>query len=99
MDAIVTIWILTLVVALVVTVPVLAVVVRLVHHLAEIDRLARVTLQAAAGVAENTSTIGALPQLLNHATALALTAHAIDGVAAKIHEDALRVLRAVRGDR
>ncbi|MFN8523746.1 MAG: hypothetical protein U0821_11670 [Chloroflexota bacterium] len=71
MDAVYWIWALTLVVALVVTVPILLVIVRIVHHLREIDRLATVTLAAAGGVAGNTETIAALDAVLAQAGRLA----------------------------
>lgn len=97
MDAVVTIWWLTLAVALVATVPALAIVVRFIHHAQEVDRLARITLAAAAGIAGNTANIVLLEQLLAHAGSLAATSGAIDGVAAKIHNDAAGVVRTVKG--
>ena len=97
MDAVVTIWWITLAVALVATVPALAIVVRFIHHAQEVDRLARVTLAAAGGIAGNTANIVLLEQLLAHAGSLAATSAAVDRVAAKIHDDAAGVVRAVRG--
>lgn len=97
MDAVIVIWWITLVVALVATVPALGIVVRFIHHAQEVDRLARVTLTAAAGIAGNTANIVMLQTLLQHAGSLAATSAAIDGVAAKIHEDAAGVVRTVRG--
>ncbi len=88
MDAIVTIWSLTLLVAFLALVPVLAIVTRFIRHAREIDRLATVTLAAAAGVAGNTANIVLLDTLLAKAGSIAATSAAIDGVAAKIHADA-----------
>jgi hypothetical protein len=97
MDAVIAIWWITLAVALVATIPALAIVVRFIHHAREVDRLARITLAAAAGIAGNTGNIVMLERLLAHAGSLAATSAAIDGVAASIHADAGAVLRAVRG--
>ncbi len=97
MDAVITIWWLTLAVALIATIPALAIVVRFIHHAQEVDRLARITLQAAGGIAANTGNIVLLEQLLAHAGSLAATSAAVDGVAAQIHADAAGVVRIVRG--
>ena len=97
MDAVVTIWWVSLAAALVLTIPALAIVVRFIHHAQEVDRLASITLKAAAGIAGNTGNIVMLEQLLAHAGSLAATSAAIDGVAAKIHDDAAGVVRTVRG--
>ena len=97
MDAVIVIWWVTLALALVLTIPALAIVVRFIHHAQEVDRLARVTLTAAAGIAGNTGNIVMLEQLLAHAGSLAATSAAIDGVAAKIHADAAGVVRIVKG--
>ncbi len=97
MDAVIAIWWVTLVIALIATIPALAIVVRFIHHAQEVDRLARITLTAAAGIAGNTGNIVMLEQLLAHAGSLAATSAAIDGVAAKIHADAAGVVRTVRG--
>ena len=93
MDTIITIWWVSLVIALLVTLPILGVVVRFIHHAREIDRLARVTLDGALGIHGNTANIAMLEQLLSRATSLAQTAAAIDGVAAKIHGHAGAVVR------
>lgn len=97
MDGVIAIWWLSLAVALLLTIPALAIVVRFIHHAQEVDRLARVTLVAAAGIAGNTANIIMLEQLLAHAGSLAATSAAIDGVAQKIHADAAGVVRTVRG--
>ncbi|HEX4743778.1 MAG TPA: hypothetical protein VFW12_03815 [Candidatus Limnocylindria bacterium] len=97
MDAVITIWWITLAVAVVATIPALAIVVRFIHHAQEVDRLARITLAAAGGIAGNTANIVLLEQLLAHAGSLAATSAAIDGVAAKIHADAAGVVRTVKG--
>ena len=97
MDAVITIWWISLALALILTIPALAIVVRFIHHAQEVDRLASVTLKAAAGIAGNTGNIVMLEQLLAHAGSLAATSAAIDGVAKQIHADAAGVVRTVRG--
>lgn len=97
MDAVTTIWWISLALALLLTIPALAIVVRFIHHAQEVDRLASVTLKAAAGIAGNTGNIVMLEQLLAHAGSLAATSAAIDGVAKQIHADAAGVVRTVRG--
>lgn len=99
MDAIVTIWWVSLILALVVTVPVLGVVFRFLHHAREIDRLARVTLEAALGIHGNTANIAMLQKLLAHATSLAMTCAAIDGVAGQIHSRGASVVRSLSAGR
>lgn len=88
MDAIIFVWWLTLAIAFIATVPLLGIVTRFIRHAREVDRLARVTLAAAVGVAGNTANIPLLDQLLERAGSIAATSAAIDGVAAKIHADA-----------
>lgn len=97
MDAVIAIWWISLALALILTIPVLGIVVRFIHHAQEVDRLARITLTAAAGIAANTGNIVLLERLLAHASSLAGTSAAIDGVAAKIHADAAGVVRVVKG--
>ncbi len=97
MDAVIVIWWISLALALILTIPALGIVVRFIHHAQEVDRLASITLKAAAGIAGNTGNIVVLEQLLAHAGSLAATSAAIDGVAAKIHADASGVVRTVRG--
>lgn len=97
MDAIVTIWIVTLALALLLTIPVLGVVVRLVFYAREIDRLARGALQGALGIHGNTANIAALPTLLAHATELAKTSATIDGVASRIHAHGAAIVKARAG--
>lgn len=93
MDGIVVVWWLTLIIAFIATIPLLAIVTRFIRHAREIDRLATVTLAAAAGVAGNTANIVLLDTLLEKAGSIAGTSAAIDGVAAKIHADAGAVVR------
>lgn len=88
MDGIITLWWVTLVIAYLLVIPVLALVTRFIRHAREVDRLATVTLKAAAGVAGNTANIVLLDALLEKAGSIAGTSAAIDGVAAKIHADA-----------
>lgn len=97
METVITIWWISLAVALVLTLPALGIVVRFIHHAQEVDRLARITLTAAGGIAGNTANIVMLQRLLTHAGALAGSSAAIDGVAAKIHADAALVVRTVKG--
>ncbi len=93
MDDIIHVWWLTLIIAFVTTIPLLGIVTRFIRHAREIDRLATVTLKAAAGVAGNTANIVLLDKLLEKAGSIAATSAAIDGVAAKIHADAGAVVR------
>jgi len=88
MDTVIAIWWTTLAIALVLTIPLLAIVTRFVRNAREVDRLARITLTAAVGVAGNTANIAILDQLLAKAGSIAATSAAIDGVAATIHADA-----------
>jgi hypothetical protein len=97
MEALVTIWIIGLVLALILTIPALAIIVRFIHHAQEVDRLARATLTAAVGISDNTANIVLLDNLLEKATSLAHTCAAIDGVAAKIHGHGAAVVRTLSG--
>ncbi len=97
MDAVIAIWWISLALALVLTIPAIAIVARFIHHAQEVDRLASITLKAAAGIAGNTGNIVMLEQLLAHAGSLAATSAAIDGAAKQIHADAAGVVRTVRG--
>ncbi len=93
MDEIIRLWWITLIIAFIATIPLLAIVTRFVRHAREVDRLATVTLKAAAGVAGNTANIVLLDKLLDKAGSIATTSAAIDGVAAKIHADAVAVVQ------
>jgi hypothetical protein len=97
MDAIIGLWWVTLIIAYMLVIPVLAIVTRFIRHAREIDRLARVTLTAAVGVAGNTGNIVLLDQLLAKAGSIAATSAAIDGVAAAIHSDAVAVVTTLGG--
>lgn len=92
MDSIITVWWITLLIAYLALVPVLGLVTRFIRHAREVDRLATVTLAAAAGVAGNTANIVLLDKLLGKAGSIAATSAAIDGVAARIHADAAAVV-------
>jgi len=92
MDTVITLWWVTMIIAYLLVVPVLAIVTRFIRHAREIDRLATVTLKAAVGVAGNTGNIVLLDQLLAKAGSIAATSAAIDGVAAAIHTDAVAVV-------
>lgn len=93
MDEIIKLWWITLAIAFSATIPLLAIVTRFVRHAREVDRLATVTLKAAVGVAGNTANIVLLDKLLEKAGSIAATSAAIDGVAAKIHADAVAVVQ------
>lgn len=97
MNEIIFIWWLTLAIAFIATIPLLAIVTRFIRHAREVDRLATVTLTAAVGVAGNTANIVLLDKLLEKAGSIAGTSAAIDGVAAKIHADAGAVVRTLTG--
>ena len=97
MNEVIEIWWATLAIALVITIPLLAIVSRFVRNARDVDRLARVTLAAAAGVAGNTANIVLLDQLLARAGSIATTSAAIDGVAAAIHADAGMVVATLTG--
>lgn len=93
MDDIIRLWWITLIIAFIATIPLLAIVNRFVRHAREVDRLATVTLKAAVGVAGNTANIVLLDRLLEKAGSIAATSAAMDGVAAKIHADAVAVVQ------
>lgn len=93
MDDIIRLWWVTLIVAFIATIPLLAIVTRFVRHAREIDRLATVTLKAAVGAAGNTANIVLLDKLIERAASIAATSAAIDGVAARIHADAVAVVQ------
>lgn len=97
MDATIGLWWVTLIIAYMLVIPVLAIITRFIRHAREIDRLARVTLTAAVGVAGNTGNIVLLDQLLAKAGSIAATSAAIDGVAAAIHRDAVAVVTTLGG--
>ena len=97
MDTVITLWWVTMIIAYLLVVPVLAIVTRFIRHAREIDRLATVTLKAAVGIAGNTGNIVLLDQLLAKAGSIAATSAAIDGVAAAIHNDAVAVVTTLTG--
>lgn len=97
MDTVITLWWVTMIIAYLLVLPVLAIVTRFIRHAREIDRLATVTLKAAVGVAGNTGNIVLLDQLLAKAGSIAATSTAIDGVAAAIHNDAVAVVTTLTG--
>ena len=97
MDTVITLWWVTMIIAYLLVLPVLAIVTRFIRHAREIDRLATVTLKAAVGVAGNTGNIVLLDQLLAKAGSIAATSAAIDGVAAAIHNDAVAVVTTLTG--
>lgn len=95
--AIVLVWIITLIIALILTVLAVATIVRIVHHAKEIDRLGKVTLPAAVGIVENTAVIGALEGVLPVVGRLVAGAGAIDSTSASIARRVAAVRRALSG--
>ena len=92
MDTVIELWWITLAIAYLLLIPLLAIVTRFLRHAREVDRLALVTLEAAKGAASHTANIPLLDQLLAAAGSIAATSAAIDGVAAGIHADAGRIV-------
>ena len=62
------------------------VIVQVIFALREIDRLAKMTLPAAGGIADNTATIAALDDVLAQAGRLLGAVQATGGVSAGIHQ-------------
>jgi phage-related minor tail protein len=92
MDALlIIVWWIALIGALVLTVVAVLEISRVVHHLREIDRLAKVTLTAAGGIAGNTAILTALPDVLATAGRLGAGVTAIAGVSASIRAGVGRV--------
>lgn len=95
--AIIVVWSITLVVALILTGVVVLTIVRIIHHAHEIDRLGKVTLPAAVGIVENTAVIGALEGVLPVVGRLVAGAGAIDATSASIARRVAAVRRALSG--
>lgn len=95
--AIIIIWSLTLLIALVLTVLIVATIVRIVHHANEIDRLGKETLPAAVGIVENTAVIAALEGVLPVVGRLVAGAGVIDATSASIARRVAAVRRALTG--
>lgn len=92
MDALVlVVWWISLILALALTVLILPVIVRIVFALREIDRLAKMALPAAAGIAENTAAIAALDDVLAQAGRLLGGVQAIGGATAGIRQQVAAV--------
>jgi hypothetical protein len=83
---VVVVWWATLLLALVLTVVLVPVIVRVIFALREIDRLAKLTLPAAGGIADNLVAIAALDDVLAQAGRLLRGVQAIGGLAAGIHQ-------------
>ena len=83
---IIAVWSITLLLALALTVIVLAVIARVIFALREIDRLASLTLTAAVGIVDNTASVAALDAVLAQAGRLLNGVQAIGGVAAGIRQ-------------
>ncbi|MBA3234669.1 MAG: hypothetical protein H0T59_01595 [Chloroflexi bacterium] len=93
--AIIIVWAITLVIALILTMLIVATVVRVIHHSREIDRLGKVTLPAAVGIVENTAVIGALEGVLPVVGRLVAGAGVIDATSASIARRVGAVRRAL----
>ena len=100
MDALTaTVWWIALILALIITLVLLAVIIRVVFILREIDRLARRTLPAAAGIAQNTATIAALDDVAAQAGRLLGGVHEIESAAASIRQRVARIGAALTAGR
>lgn len=95
--AIVVVWLMTLVIALILTLLAVMTIVRIVHHAREIDRLAKVTLPAAVGIVENTAVISALEGVLPVVGRLVAGAGVINATSASIARRVAAVRRALGG--
>jgi hypothetical protein len=83
-DPVILVWWITLLAALMLTIPILLVILRVVFFLREIDRLAREAAQSSAGIADNTATVAALDAVLAQTVRLLGGVQAIGGVAISI---------------
>lgn len=95
--AILAVWAVTLVLALALTIPIVAELVRIVHHVRQIDRLARTALPAAQGIAGNTAVIAALADVLPVVGRLTAGGAALDATSASIARRVAAVRRALTG--
>jgi hypothetical protein len=91
------VWSITLILALFLTLLVVAEIVRIVHHAREIDRLGKLTLPAAVGIVENTAVIAALEGVLPVVGRLVAGAGVIDTTSASIASGVAAVRRALTG--
>ncbi len=82
--AIIVVWWIVLIGALAMTAIAVSQIVTVIGHAREINRLAKVTLPAAAGIAENTATIAALEGVLQTAGRLLAAVETLDRTAAAI---------------
>lgn len=97
--AIVAVWWIALLGALVLTAIAVLEIVRVVHHAREIDRLAKVALPAAVGIVENTAIIAALEGVVPVVGRLAAGAEALAETSASIARRVATVRRALAGGR
>lgn len=95
--AIVAVWWIALLGALVLTAIAVLEIVRVVHHAREIDRLARVALPAAVGIVENTAIIAALEGVVPVVGRLAAGSGALAETSASIARRVATVRRALAG--
>jgi len=97
--AIAIVWAVTLILALALTVPIVAELVRIVHHARQIDRLARTALPAAQGIAGNTAVIAALAEVVPVVARLSSGAAALDATTASIARRVAAIRRGLTGGR
>jgi hypothetical protein len=95
--AIIVVWTIALLGAVGLTVIVVAEVVRVVHHVREVDRLGKLTLPAAVGIVENTQVIAALEGVLPVVGRLVAGAGVIDATSASIQRRVAAVRRSLAG--
>src|SRR5438876_3143762 len=95
---VIVVWWISLILALLLTLIVLPVIIRVLFALREIDRLASMTLPAAVGIVENTATIAALDDVLAQAGRLLNGVQAIAGVAAGIRRKVAAVGSVLAGE-
>jgi hypothetical protein len=89
--AIVLIWVLALLIALALTVPAVAMIVRIVNAAREIDRLLKETLPSAVGIVDNTAAIKDLDAVVAAAGPLLESTSAIKASTAAIRDKVGRV--------
>ena len=97
--AIVVVWWIALLGALVLTAIAVLEIVRVVHHAREIDRLAKVALPAAVGIVENTAIIAALEGVVPVVGRLAAGSEALAETSASIARRVATVRRTLAGGR
>lgn len=95
--ALIVVWWIALIGALVLTAVAVLEIVRIVHHAREIDRLAKVTLPAAVGIVGNTAIIAALEEVVPVVGRLVTGTGALAETSASIARRIAAVRRALAG--